>query len=394
LSSKGVHSKRCVWVPSPVIIGAGPSGLAAAACLRRNGVPSVLLERSSGIASLWREKTYDRLKLHLPKQFCELPYMGFPAEFPDYPTRSQFVGYLESYAERFEIRPIFNQRVIAAEYDANLELWKVRTPETEYLSRWMVVATGENAEEFTPKIEGLEKFSGSVVHSSAYRNGENYRGRKVLVVGCGNSGMEVCLDLCNHGAVPSLVVRDRLHVLPREMLGFSTFGLSMWLMRWLPVRLVDRLVLTLSWLSIGDTSRLGLDRPQIGPLELKTRFGKTPVLDVGTMDKIRAGQIEVRPGIRRIVGEEWVEFEDGREEYFDDVVLATGYRSNVPSWLNEGGEEGGDAMFSTKDGLPNNPFPNGWKGDRGLYAVGFTRRGLLGASTDARKIADDIRRLW
>nr|CAD1834035.1 unnamed protein product [Ananas comosus var. bracteatus] len=83
-----------------------------------------------------------------------------------------------------------------------------------------------------------------------------------------------------------------------------------------------------------------------------------------------------------------VEFVDGRSEDFDAIVLATGYKSNVPSWLKD------KEFFSNKDGLPRKPFPNSWKGERGLYAVGFTRRGLMGASADARRIARDIEQQW
>lgn len=86
----------------------------------------------------------------------------------------------------------------------------------------------------------------------------------------------------------------QVHVLPREMLGKSTFGLSMWLLKWLPVRLVDKLLLVVSWLMLGDTARFGLDRPLLGPLQLKNLTGKTPVLDVGTLAKIKSGHIQVQ----------------------------------------------------------------------------------------------------
>ncbi|KAK4485870.1 hypothetical protein RD792_008521 [Penstemon davidsonii] len=390
IQGKAIHdqfksSKRCVWVPGPVIVGAGPSGLAAAACLKEKGVPSLILERSNCIASLWQLQTYDRLKLHLPKNFCELPLMPFPVNFPTYPSKQQFVEYLEEYARKFEIRPVFGERVVRAEFDGFF--WRVSTEEAEYVCRWLVVATGENAEAVVPEIEGVQEFGGEVVHTSGYKSGGVYKGKRVLVVGCGNSGMEVCLDLCNHNAKPSLVVRDTVHILPREMLGKSTFGLSMWLLKWLPIRVVDQFLLVVSRLILGDTGRYGLERPQLGPLELKNMSGKTPVLDVGTLDKIKSGDIKVCPGIRRLRHQS-AEFVDGRTENFDSIILATGYKSNVPSWLKE------SEMFSEKDGLPKMPFPNGWKGEKGLYAVGFTKRGLLGASMDAKNIADDIESCW
>ncbi|XP_038699069.1 indole-3-pyruvate monooxygenase YUCCA6 isoform X3 [Tripterygium wilfordii] len=386
-------SSRCLYVPGPVIVGAGPSGLAVAACLKEKGVPSVVLERSNCIASLWQLKTYDRLRLHLPKQFCELPLMGFPSDFPTYPTKQQFIDYLEAYATKFDIRPRFNETVSRAAFDRTLGFWRVRSvglkgkKETEYVCRWLVVATGENAEAVVPEIEGMEEFGADIRHTSLYRSGEEYRGKKVLVVGCGNSGMEVCLDLCNHNGSPSLVVRDTVHVLPREMLGKPTFGLSMWLLKWLPMRVVDGFLLVVSWLMLGDTARFGLVRPRLGPLQLKNLSGKTPVLDVGTLTKIKTGDIKVCPGVKQLKHHA-VEFVDGRTDNFDAIILATGYKSNVPYWLKE------REMFSERDGLPRKPFPNGWKGEDGLYAVGFTKRGLLGASMDAKRIARDVQRCW
>nr|KYP70767.1 Putative dimethylaniline monooxygenase [N-oxide-forming] 6 [Cajanus cajan] len=357
-----LFSRRCIWVNGPVIVGAGPSGLATAACLREQGVPFMVLERADCIASLWQKRTYDRLKLHLPKQFCQLPKLAFPQHFPEYPTKKQFIEYLESYANHFDINPQFNQCVQSA--------------------RWLVVATGENAECVVPEIEGLTEFKGDVIHACDYKSGEPFKGKKVLVVGCGNSGMELSLDLCNHHASPSMVVRSSVHVLPREVFGKSTFDLR----RGLPLWLVDKILLILAWFVLGNIEKLGLKRPSKGPLELKNTKGKTPVLDIGALEKIRSGEIEVVPGIKRFNNGE-VEFVNGEKIDIDAVVLATGYRSNVPSWLQEG-------EFFSKSGYPKMPFPHGWKGNAGLYAVGFTKRGLSGASSDAVKIAQDIGQVW
>jgi len=133
---------------------------------------------------------------------------------------------------------------------------------------------------------------------------------------------------------------------------------------------------------LGNTSRYGLRRPEMGPLELKNKFGKTPVLDVGTLARIREGRIKVVPAIESFTSR-GARFFDGQEMEFDAVIQATGYRSNVPLWLKE-------REFFAEDGFPRTPFPNGWKGENGLYAVGFTRKGLLGASKDAVRIAQDI----
>ncbi|KZV21514.1 hypothetical protein F511_08279 [Dorcoceras hygrometricum] len=386
-----MFTRRCVWVNGPVIVGAGPSGLAVAAGLKDGGVPFVLLDRADCIASLWQKRTYDRLKLHLPKQFCQLPNFPFPEHYPEYPTKKQFIDYLESYAKHFNIKPRFNETVESAKYDESGSLWRVKTvsvegAEVEYMCQWLVVATGENAERLVPEIEGLKEFGGEVIHACDYKSGESLRGKKVLVVGCGNSGMEISLDLCDHDAKPSMVVRSSVHILPREMFGKSTFELAMVMLRWLPLWFVDKILLVLAWMILGNIEKLGLKRPSVGPLELKNTRGKTPVLDIGALAKIRSREIQLVPGIKRFSCGA-AEFVNGEKLEFDSVVLATGYCSNVPFWLQE-------IEFFSKNGFPKEPFPNGWKGKAGLYAVGFTRRGISGASADALKIAQDISNAW
>lgn len=400
-SGKEAQDRYLRWsgecLDGPIIVGAGPSGLATAACLHQKGVPSLLLEKSDCIASLWQRRAYDRLKLHLPKQFCELPLMPFPEHFPTYPDKQQFADYLESYAQRFNIHPRFNVCVESASYDTNCGVWRVRTRsqeegmpgntrEKEYCSQWLIVATGENAEAIYPHFPGIENFQKPIIHASAYKSGVHYKGQNVLIVGCGNSGMEMSLDLSDHNANAFIVARNNVHLLPREMLGMSTFGLGMSLSKWLPLWLVDRLLLLVAYFMLGNTSRYGLRRPEMGPLELKNKFGKTPVLDVGTLARIREGKIKVVPGIESLTSG-GARFVDGKEKEFDAMILATGYRSNVPLWLKE-------RQFFAEDGFPRRPFPNGWKGENGLYAVGFTRKGLLGASQDATRIAQDIAMSW
>nr|AAK74069.1 flavin monoxygenase-like protein floozy [Petunia x hybrida] len=378
--------QKWLWVNGPIIIGAGPSGLAVSACLKENGVPSLILERSDCIASLWQHKTYDRLKLHLPKQFCQLPLFGFPDNFPKYPTKRQFISYLESYAKHFSINPKYKQAVQVAEFDHVSGFWKVQTQNFQYFSKWLIVATGENAEPVIPNIQGMDKFKGPVMHTSLYKSGTEFNNQRVLVIGCGNFGMEVSLDLCRHNAIPHMVARNSVHILPREMLGISTFSMAMALLKCLPLRIVDKFLLLVANLTLGNTDKLGLRRPKTGPIELKNATGKTPVLDVGALSQIKAGKIQIVHAVKEItkIGAKFV---DGKEGEFDSIILATGYKSNVPSWLK--GTE-----FFTEQGMPKTPFPNGWKGENGLYTVGFTRRGLLGTACDAKNIARDIGDEW
>lgn len=121
-------------------------------------------------------------------------------------------------------------------------------------------------------------------------------------------------------------------MLPREVFGKSTFELAVLMMQWLPIWIVDKILLILAWLVLGNIERFGLKRPSEGPLEFKNTKGKTPVLDIGTLEKIRSGDIKVVPGIKRFTNG-CVELVNGEKQDIDAVVLATGYRSNVPSWL-------------------------------------------------------------
>ncbi|KAK9079460.1 hypothetical protein SSX86_001132 [Deinandra increscens subsp. villosa] len=344
-------------VEGPIIVGGGPSGIAVAACLKQKGIPSLVLERNDCIASLWQHKTYDSVKLHLPKQFCELPLLGYPKSYPKYPSKNQFIAYLTSYADHFAIKPVFNQKVESAEFEFGRGVWRVKTEGGGgYESRWLVVATGENAEALVPEIAGMEGFEGRVMHASEYKNGGEFRGKKI-------------------------------HVLPREMFGFSTFGVAMTLLKWLPIKLVDKLILSITNYILGDTERFGLRRPKTGPLELKMTTGKTPVVDVGAFSKIKTSNIKViEQGVREIT-KNGIMFLDGQELECDCIVLATGYKSNVTSWL-----KGND--FFADDGMPKTSFPNNWKYENGLYTAGFTRRGILGAACDATKVANDIGNQW
>ena len=124
----------------------------------------------------------------------------------------------------------------------------------------------------------------------------------------------------------------QVHILPKEVLGKSTFELAMSLLRWFKLTTVDKILLILARILLGNTEKYGLKKPEMGPLELKNKEGKTPVLDIGTFEKIKSGKIKVVPGIKRF-SKGKVDFVDGQILEIDSVVLATGYRSNVPSWL-------------------------------------------------------------
>ncbi|TYJ22527.1 hypothetical protein E1A91_A08G131400v1 [Gossypium mustelinum] len=370
-----------------IIVGAGPSGLAMAACLNHHSIPYIILEREDCIASLWKKYSYDRLHLHLDKQFCVLPHMPFPDSYPRFVSRQQFVSYLDDYVSRFKISPLYRRTVESAEFDGETGKWIVKarnlgSGEVEELEgRFLVVASGETSDPFTPVIEGLNTFPGDVLHSTRFRNGKAFQNQKVLVVGSGNSGMEIAFDLANHGAQTSLVVRSPVHILSRDMI-----YLGLILVKYIRVNLVDSLMVMLSKLVYGDLSKYGIYRPKEGPFFMKAAYGKYPITDIGTCKKIKSQEIRVLPSICSIRGNEVV-FENGTTHPFDTIVFCTGFKRSTNVWLK------GDDYLLNDDGISKLSFPNHWKGKNGLYCVGLSRRGLYGAASDALNIADDINSL-
>ncbi|GAB2214497.1 hypothetical protein Droror1_Dr00018848 [Drosera rotundifolia] len=362
-----------------IIIGSSLSGLATAACLHRLSIPCLLLEQEDCTAPLWRKKSYDRLHLHLPKHICDLPHFPMPDHYPKYVPKDDFVRYLDNYAAHFGINPLFGRCVERAEYDVVAGLWVVRVKDgEEYKGKFLVVAIGENGDPFIPRIAGLDTFTGRVVHSTEFRSGTEFRDKNVLVIGSGNSGMEIALDLANEGANTSIVVRSPIHLMTREIiyLGLMLFRYSF------PIRAVDMLLVWLSKLIFGDLTEYGILRPKEGPYEMIGKYRKFPVIDVGTIDKIKSHQIQVLPAVT-VVRQNDITFENGRSHNgFDVIVLATGFCKSSCQWL-----QGGDYQ---KDGPSKEGSSVHWKGSNGLYRVGFARRGIPGIKRDAQIVAEDI----
>ena len=321
-------SARTRYEADTLIIGAGPGGLAVAACLRQAGVDFIVLEQTDAIAPQWRQH-YDRLHLHTAKRFSALPYRPFPKQYPRYPARQQVVRYLEDYARQFAIEPHFQQQVLRAQrLDGG---WLLETADRQYRARHLVVASGYNRVPQRPDWPGLAGFSGPVLHSSEYRNGRSFAGKKVLVVGFGNSGAEIALDLWEHGAHPAMAVRSPVNVLPREVLGMPTLAMGIW-QRHFPARWVDALSRCTARLLVGDLRPYGLHPLAQGPMQTLQSRSRVPMLDVGTIALIKSGEIKVYPGIERLEGQEVV-FTDGQRLAADALVLATGYRPQVQAFL-------------------------------------------------------------
>jgi cation diffusion facilitator CzcD-associated flavoprotein CzcO len=358
-----------------IIVGAGPAGLAVGACLARAGVSATILEQSAGVGATWH-RHYARLHLHTDKTRSQLPFAAFAAECPRYPSRQQVIDYLQSYAGAFRLDIRFGQQVVEARpLDGG---WEVRTQDQCYRTRNLVLATGYNREPNLPTWPGQSSFRGLVLHSSDYRDGEPFRGRRVLVVGFGNSGGEIAIDLCEHGAEPSIAVRGPVNVVPRELFGIPIQAVSLLQSR-LPPRVADLVSRPVLRLVMGDLSRLGLVRGSAGPMTQIRRRGRIPLIDVGTIELIRGGRISVCPGLASFT-EDGVVFADGAHRAFDAVILATGYRPRVDAFLQ------GASMSLDRDGAP---ISSGREAVPGLYFCGFR----VSAAGMLREIGREARRI-
>jgi cation diffusion facilitator CzcD-associated flavoprotein CzcO len=180
-----------------IIVGAGPAGLAAGGCLRRAGLNFIILEKAHEIAPAWRSH-YRRLHLHTVKAFSALPYVPFPRGYPRYVPREKVVAYLDTYAERFELRPRFGETVTSIRREDGGYL--VETSTDALSARQVVIASGSNAEPFIPSLPEIEALNGRRLHSADYTEAAPLAGQSVLVVGMGNTGAEIALDLAEGGA--------------------------------------------------------------------------------------------------------------------------------------------------------------------------------------------------
>ena len=344
---------------STVIIGAGPAGLATAACLKKAQRPIAILEKSDRIGSSWH-KYYDRLHLNTDKYCSSLPYLPFPSTYPRYPSRKDFIAYLEAYARYFELAPNLEEPVLKTRRKD--DHWITQTPVHTYASTNLVIASGNNQHPKTPRWQGQEAFKGEILHSIEYKIGSAYKEQNVLVVGIGNSGGEIAVDLVEHGARVTISVRGQVNILPRDILGVPILKTIMRLTQ-MPMAFTDQVRSALFRIFCYNLPQYGLTRPSYDPITQTNRFGKLPLIDKGTVALIKKGKIKIHPGIASFTPK-GVLFKDGTEKHFDTIILATGYRPRLDTFL------GMDKGILDEDGRPLKrscitDIP-------GLYFCGFT----------------------
>jgi indole-3-pyruvate monooxygenase len=313
-----------------VVVGAGPAGLATAACLQRRGIAALVLEAAPSLGHAWRNH-YDRLRLHTVKSRSHLPGLRFGRNVPRYPSRADVLAYLEEYAARFGIAPRTGEEVLRVALSNGADGYVVESSRGVHRARAVVMAAGFNRVPNAARLPEQDAYQGTLLHTSGYRNAQPFAGMRVLVVGGGNTGAEVSLDLAEHGAKPTLSVRAGVNIVPRDFLGLPIQVTSLW-MRRLPLSLADRIGRGVSRLAFGDLRRHGLARSPLGPISGIARRGRIPLIDVGTVAAIQRGAISVKPGVARLTATGAV-FADGSAAEFDAVILATGFQHGLGDLL-------------------------------------------------------------
>ncbi|MEW2124517.1 NAD(P)/FAD-dependent oxidoreductase [Streptomyces sp. NPDC007259] len=363
------------------VIGGGPGGLAAAAALRARGVRAVVLEKSGSVGASWRGH-YDRLHLHTTRRWSALPGLPMPRKFGRWVARDNVVRYLEKYAEHHELEVITGVEVSRIDRAADGTGWRLSASGgRELTGRAVVVATGFNHTPRLPDWPGRETFTGELLHASEYRSPAPYAGKDVLVVGVGNTGAEIAVDLVEGGASHvRLAVRTVPHLVRRSTAGWPAQATGI-LVRRLPVALVDRAGRLMARAAVPDLSEHGLPRPDTG-LYSRVKEGAIPVQDVGLIDAVKSGRVVPVAAVESF-DEDAVVLADGTRITPDVVIAATGYRRALEPLVGHLGvldERGRPVVHGAR--TP--------KEAPGLYFTGFTNpiSGMLRElALDAEKIA-------
>nr|WP_153452703.1 NAD(P)/FAD-dependent oxidoreductase [Streptomyces smaragdinus] len=367
------------------VIGGGPAGLATAAALRARGVRAVVLEKGAGAGTSWLGH-YDRLRLHTTRALSGLPGMPIPRSYGRWVRRDDVVRYLREYAEHHELEIVAGVEVTRIERDADRGWLLHGTGGRVLASPTVVVATGHNHTPYVPDWPGLDTFPGEVLHASRYRDAGPYAGRDVLVVGTGNTGTEISVDLAEGGASRVRIsVRTLPHIVPRTTLGWPAQRNGI-LCRRLPVRLVDRVAARLDRVGTPDLGEYGLPRPASG-LYTRVREGAIPVQDVGFVAAVRARKVIPVASVHSFVKDR-VLLNDGTEITPDAVIAATGYRRGLEPLV-------GHLGVLDDRGTPRVHGPRTHPDAPGLHFTGYTNpiSGMLREiALDARKIARTVSR--
>ncbi|HKD76855.1 MAG TPA: NAD(P)/FAD-dependent oxidoreductase [Ktedonobacterales bacterium] len=300
-----------------VIVGAGPAGLAAGACLQQRGINATIFEAGDAPGTTWRS-LYDRLHLHTIKSLSGLPLWPMPRHYPRYPSRQQFADYLTRYADHFHLDIMTRCKVERATHDE--KGWLLTTHQGEQRADVIVSATGIFAHPMPPEYPDAAVYQGRSLLASDYHNAAPFSGQHVLVVGAGNTGAEIAIDLAEAGVAVTSSIRAGTNIVPRDLLGVP---IQVWgqIMARVPRRLTDMLTPVLLRRSVQRQARAGVPRPALGVLDSPG----IPIIGLDYPRLAQRGSIVIAGPIERFTPT-GVRFANGSDASFDAVIFATGYR--------------------------------------------------------------------
>jgi len=299
-----------------IVIGAGPAGLAVSRELASRGVEHTVLEAGSGPGHSWAN-VYDSLRLHTGKHLSALPGKPLPRSAPLFVPAPEFLDYLREYATSFGLPVRAEARV--SKVLRNGDGWRVESTAGAYAARSLVVATGIMSSPFVPSFPGHDSFQGTIRHSIEYLRPDPFVGRRVLVVGAGNSAGEIAPELAAAGARVTVAVRSGANVVPLTVLGIPIQYVA-WAALELPEPARHVVIAT-----FRRVTRLVRGTPPFPPSR-KPLLGEVPIIGFKLVDAIRSGAVELRGGVAAFT-RTGVRFDDGTTDDFDDVILATGFRA-------------------------------------------------------------------
>ena len=310
------------------ILGAGSSGLAVAKNFLQAGIPFDCLEREDNVGGMWyygkpASSVYDTTHLISSKALTEYTDFPMPEDYPEFPNHRQALEYLRSYAEHFELYDQIEFNTSVERLEPIEKGWCVTiTGGDQRLYRGVVIANGHNWDPRFPDYAG--QFSGTELHSSQYKTPDIFKGKRVLVVGGGNSGCDIAVDSALHASQTFLSLRRGYHVLPKFFKGKPIDHLSETLHRWhFPLwsrRLLARLVVR--W-ALGPPNLVGMPRPT------HRLFESHPIINSRLHYHLGHGDLQIRPDIEALSGDR-VRFVDGTRESVDVILYATGFRISFP----------------------------------------------------------------
>jgi dimethylaniline monooxygenase (N-oxide forming) len=308
------------------VVGAGAGGICAAKHLLEAGVDVTIFEIGSHVGGLWvydndngRSVAYGSLRINSEARVTSYPDFPFPPGTPLYPAHREVTAYLESYARRFGVYERIRFRAPVTSVAPGPEGWTVTTPAGAEDFDAVVIASGHQAAPAHPPYAA--DFTGEYRHSFSYREPAPFAGQRVLVVGVGNSGLDIAADVCTVASRCLVAVRSPVLIMPRMLCGVPTSRLLARLNKpWMPWLVQRTWMRTLSWIAHGSMEQWGLRAPRT-----RTHPAGHPTF----MAHVAYGRIEIRPGIRSI-SDRTVTFEDGRTDEVDVLIAATGYEIDLP----------------------------------------------------------------